>query len=58
MMSFHVLTNAIVVLTIDSLFVIRKSAISQRRIYRYGLALTVWIILSSIPYGIFHRTFG
>lgn len=62
MMSFHVSTNAIVVLTIDRLFVIQfpLSTISKRRRYRYGLTLTAWIlgILSSIPYGIFYRTIG
>ncbi|VDI10179.1 Hypothetical predicted protein, partial [Mytilus galloprovincialis] len=57
MVPFYVSTYAIVVLSIDRAYVIVKplAAASTGNTYRYGLALSAWIIgcLLAIPYGVF-----
>ncbi|CAC5376593.1 NPSR1 [Mytilus coruscus] len=57
MVPFYVSTYAIVVLSIDRAYVILRplAAASKGKTYRYGLALSVWVVgsLLAIPYGVF-----
>ncbi|XP_052079511.1 cardioacceleratory peptide receptor-like [Mytilus californianus] len=57
MVPFYVSTYAIVVLSIDRAYVILKplAAASKGKKYRYGLALSAWVVgsLLAIPYGVF-----
>ncbi|CAG2187945.1 CMKLR1 [Mytilus edulis] len=57
MVPFYVSTYAIVVLSIDRAYVIVKplAAASKGKVYRYGLALSSWVIgcILAIPYGVF-----
>ncbi|XP_063411688.1 cardioacceleratory peptide receptor-like [Mytilus trossulus] len=57
MVPFYVSTYAIVVLSIDRAYVIVRplAAASKGKLYRYGMALSAWIIgcTLAIPYGVF-----
>ncbi|XP_063411810.1 cardioacceleratory peptide receptor-like [Mytilus trossulus] len=57
MVPFYVSTYAIVVLSIDRAYVIVRplAAASKGKPYRYGMALSAWIIgcILAIPYGVF-----
>ena len=57
MVPFYVSTYAIVVLSIDRAYVIVRplAAASKGKLYRYGLALSAWVIgcVLAIPYGVF-----
>ncbi|CAG2198530.1 unnamed protein product [Mytilus edulis] len=57
MVPFYVSTYAIVVLSIDRAYVIVRplAAASKGKLYRYGMALSAWVIGSilAIPYGVF-----
>ncbi|XP_076088474.1 mesotocin receptor-like [Mytilus galloprovincialis] len=57
MVPFYVSTYAIVVMSIDRAYVIVRplAAASKGRRYRYGLALSSWVIgcILAIPYGVF-----
>ncbi|VDI51773.1 Hypothetical predicted protein [Mytilus galloprovincialis] len=57
MVPFYVSTYAIVVLSIDRAYVIVRplAAASKGKRYRYGLALSSWVIgcILAIPYGVF-----
>ncbi|XP_052079501.1 cardioacceleratory peptide receptor-like [Mytilus californianus] len=59
MVPFYVSTYAIVVLSIDRAYVIVRplAAASKGKKYRYGLALSAWVIgcILAIPYGVFGK---